>query len=62
MFSNLLNTEVGDNKASIATRLFQKTCSLEGELAPGKQEPRLCIKYILLIDFFKVKKGASQAL
>lgn len=50
MFSNLLNTEVGDNKASIATRLFLKTCSLEGEKAPGKQEPRLCIKYILLID------------
>lgn len=56
------NTEVGDNKASIATSLFLKTSSLGGGgKASAKQEPRLRIKSICWRTFDSTK-GACQAL
>lgn len=42
-------TQVGDNKASIATSLFLKTFSLEGEKSKWKPAPCLYVKYIWFV-------------
>lgn len=55
------NREVGDSKASIATSLFLKTFSLQGETSKSKARAMSLLNTFADL-FLKVKKGAFQAL
>lgn len=54
------NSEVVDNKASIATRLFLKTFSLEGEQKANGSKSRASMLNTFADLFLKVKKKKSE--